>query len=170
VQWRQHKLDYPPRVIICVGAVVLRRQKVLLVRQTYGALKGVWSIPWGYPHGDDPRGFADSPHVAALRETLEEGGVEAEIEGLLGVQTHERVDSGEPAVYLLFLCRHAGGEPRPDDQETDRAAYFSLADLDALDEPVDEFCEWLARRVLKCEHRLIAPEARNPYRPHQAFL
>ena len=162
--------DYPPRVIACVGAVVLRGQEVLLVRQTYGALKGMWSLPWGFLHGEDPRGFADPPQVAALRETLEEGGIEAEIEGLLGIQNHARRESGELCVYLLFLCRHTGGEPAPDGRETDRAAYFSLAQLDALDEPVDEFCEWLARRVLRGDYRLIAPELANPYRPHLAFL
>ncbi len=162
--------DFPPRVILCVGAVVLRGQKVLLVRQTYGALKGMWSLPWGFPHDEGERGFADPPQVAALRETLEEGGITAEIEGLLGIQNHVRQESGEPCVYLLFLCRHAGGEPTPDGQETDRAAYFSLAELDALDEPVDTFCEWLARRVLRGDFCLIPPQPVNPYRPHLAFL
>ena len=162
--------DFSPRIIACVGAVVLCGQKVLLVRQTYGGLKGMWSLPWGYLHDQDPRGFADAPHVAALRETLEEGGIEAEIEGLLGIQNHTRQDSGEPCVYFLFLCRHVGGEPTPDRQETDRAAYFSLAQLDTLGEPVDEFCEWLARRVLRGEYRLIPPEPANPYQPHLAFL
>ncbi len=163
-------LDFPPRVIICVGAVVLRGHEVLLVRQTYGALEGVWSLPWGFPHGEDPRGFADPPQVAALRETLEEGGITAEIEGLLGIQNHTRRESGEPCVYLLFLCRHVSGEPTPDGQETDRAAYLSLAEMDALDEPIDEFCEWLARRVLCGDFCLIPAEPANPYRPHTAFL
>ena len=162
--------DSPPRIIACVGAVVLRGQEVLLVRQTYGALKGMWSLPWGFLHGEDPRGFADPPQVAALRETLEEGGINAEIEGLLGIQSHTRRESGEPCVYFLFLCRHVGGEPAPDGRETDRAAYFSLAQLDALDEPVGEFCEWLARRVLRGDYRLIPPELANPYQPHLAFL
>jgi len=155
---------------MCVGAVVLRGQEVLLVRQTYGALKWTWSLLWGFPLGDDPRGFADPPQVAALRETLEEAGIAAEIEGLLGIQNHVPQESGEPCLYLLFLCRHVGGEPAPDGQETDRAACFSLAELDALNEPVDEFCEWLARRVLRGEFRLVAPEPANPYRPHLAFL
>ena len=170
VEGRSGVPDFSPRIIACVGAVVLCGQKVLLVRQTYGGLKGMWSLPWGYLHDQDPRGFADAPHVAALRETLEEGGIEAEIEGLLGIQNHTRQDSGEPCVYFLFLCRHVGGEPTPDRQETDRAAYFSLAQLDTLGEPVDEFCEWLARRVLRGEYRLIPPEPANPYQPHLAFL
>ena len=162
--------EYPPRVVICVGAVVLRGPEVLLVRQTYGDLKGTWSLPWGFPHGPDPRGYADPPHQAALREVLEESSVSAEVEGLLGIQNHARGESGEPCVYLLFLCRHVGGEPAPDGRETDRAAYFSLATLDALDEPVDEFCAWLARRVLQGDFCLVPYQVENPYQPHLAFL
>lgn len=162
--------DFPPRITICVGAVVLRGERVLFVRQTYGEhLTGVWTLPWGFAHGTAPDGQPDPPHVAALRETLEEGGVTAEIVGLLGVQNHVS-STGEPRVYLLFLCRHTGGEPAPDGHETDRAAYLSLGDLDALDEPVDPFCAWLARRVLRGEHHVIPPEACNPYRPHLAFF
>lgn len=165
-----HPASDPPRVIVCVGAVVLRGERCLFVRQTYGALKGMWSLPWGYPHGGHPRGFADPPEAAALRETLEESGITAEIEGLLGIQNDIRPDTGEPCVYLLFQCRHLGGEPTPDGRETDRAAFLSLNELDALGEPVDAFCDWLARRVLTGRAQLIAGEADNPYRPHLAFL
>ena len=94
----------------------------------------------------------------------------AEIEGLLGIQNDSRQNTGEPWLYILFLCRNISGEPTPDDEETDRAAYFSLEELDALDEPIDEFCEWLARRVLQGGHHIIPPEPLNPYRPHLAFL
>lgn len=156
--------DFPSRMIVCVGAVVLRNHKVLFVRQTYGErLKGRWTLPWGFSS-------PDSPEIAAIRETREEGGVAAEIEGLLGIQSHPSRRTGEPRLYLLFLCRHVSGEPTPDYQETDKAAYFSLEELDALDEPIDRFCEWLARRVLQGEHNIIPPEPTNPYRPHAAFL
>jgi ADP-ribose pyrophosphatase YjhB (NUDIX family) len=160
----------PPRLTLCVGAVVLRGETALFVRQTYGeTLAGVWTLPWGFVQGTLPDGQPDPPHLAALRETLEEGGIKAEIVGLLGIQQHTS-PAGEPRVYLLFLCRHAGGDPSPDQHETDRAAYFSLDDLDALAGPVDEFCLLLARRVLRGEHHVIPPEALNPYRPHLAFL
>jgi len=101
--------DFPPKMIVCVGTVVLREHKVLFVRQTYGrSLKGRWTLPWGFAHGKDSVGSPDPPEVAALRETREEGGVIAEIEGLLGVQNHPS-RNGEPRLYLLFLCRHVSG-------------------------------------------------------------
>ncbi len=162
--------EFPPRLTLCVGAVVQRGDRVLFVRQTYGEnLTGVWTLPWGFVQGVLPDGQPDPPHVAALREALEEGGITAAVEGLLGIQNHVSRD-GEPRVYLLFLCRHVSGTPTPDGVETDRAAYVSLAELDALDEPVDGFCLWLARRVLRGEHHLIPPEAANPYAPHLAFF
>jgi ADP-ribose pyrophosphatase YjhB (NUDIX family) len=117
-------------------------------------------------HGDDA---VDPPEAAALRETREEGGVIAQVEGLLGIQNHTS-QTGEPRVYFLFLCRHVSGEPMPDGHETDKAVYFSLKELDALEEPIDAFCAWLARRVLRGEHHVIPPEPLNPYRPHLAFL
>ena len=45
-----------------------------------------------------------------------------------------------------------------------------LRGQEVLDEPVDKFCDWLARRVLCGEYRLIPPEPANPYQPHLAFL
>ena len=46
--------DFRPKMIVCVGTVVLRDQKVLFVQQTYGhSLKGKWTLPWGFVHGKD---------------------------------------------------------------------------------------------------------------------
>lgn len=167
----QNSPDFPSKMIVCVGAVVLRDQRVLFVRQTYGErLKGRWTLPWGFAHRKDPTGPPEPPEAAAIRETREEGGVTAEVEGLLGIQSHPSRKTGEPRLCLLFLCRHVSGEPTPDDEETDKATYLSLEELDALGEPIDEFCEWLARRVLQGEHHIIPPEPMNPYCPHLAFL
>jgi 8-oxo-dGTP diphosphatase len=149
-------------MVVCVGAVVLNEGRALFVRQAKGhALAGQWSIPWGVV---DP---GESPESAALRETEEESGIVAEIEGLLGFQNLSRVGW----IGLVFLCRHVGGLPRSDGGiETDQAAYFSPAEIDALDEPFEVWCEWLVRRVLRGEYRLVPPELNNPYQPRLAFV
>lgn len=106
--------DNPPKFVICVGAVVLRDDAVLFVRQTYGeGLTGVWTLPWGFVHGIGPGGQPDPPHVAALRETLEEGGVTAEIEGLLGIQNHGDHPTYGPRVYLLSCAGTRRVSQRP---------------------------------------------------------
>jgi 8-oxo-dGTP diphosphatase len=163
--------EFQPKMMVCVGSVVLRANEVLFVRQTYGeTLKGRWTLPWGLVQGEDADTCYDPPHVAALRETREEAGIVAEIDGLLGLQNHGRSKQGHPRLYILFLCHHVSGEPTPDGRETDRAAYFSLEELNGLREHVDGFCYWLATRILKGQYTIVPPEPENPYAPHVAFL
>jgi ADP-ribose pyrophosphatase YjhB (NUDIX family) len=152
----------PPKLVVCVGAVVLQGNRALFVRQAKGhSLEGQWSIPWGFVDPDE------SPDSAALRETLEEAGVEAEVEGLLGFQKLHQ----EGWIAVAFLCRHVRGVPKPDGGiETDKASYFSLEEMKGFDEPFEPWCEWLVRRVLGGEHRLIPPEPTNPYQPLIAYF
>ncbi len=161
--------DFPPKITLCVGAVVLREGKVLFVRQAYGALRGKWSLPWGFVNGTSADGSFDPPDASALRETMEEAGVTAEIDGLLGIQNHSSPE-GDPRLYLLFLCHHIGGEASPDNDETDEAAYFSLQEIEEFDEEFDGFCKWMARRVLCGDYHLTPPTPSNPYYPHLAFF
>ena len=159
---------FPPRITLCVGTVVLRENKVLFVRQAYGGLKGKWSLPWGFVDGRKPDGSLESPDMAAIRETQEEAGVVARVDGLLGIQNHG--NEGEPRLYIIFLCHHISGEPKPDNHETDQAAFFSLNEMDNFNEPFDEFCEWIARRVLNGQHSVIPQQPVNPYHPYLAFF
>jgi len=153
--------EWPPRNVICVGTVVLKDDRVLLVRQAEGtSLAGSWSIPWGILE----RG--EWPEVAALRETREEGGITARIEGLLGIQNL----SWQLAIGIVFLCRHDSGNPIPDGKETDRAGYFSLAEVEALGEQILPWCRWLAVRILTGKYHIIPGPQENPYEPNQAFL
>lgn len=162
--------EFPPRVTICIGSVVLRNNKALFVRQTYGKLNGKWSIPWGFAYTPGPSGEADPPHIAALRETREEANIEAEIDGLLGIQNHVDPEADSLRLYILFLCHHISGVPAPDHYETDRANYFSLEELKAVEEDVDEFCYWLAMNVMRGDYTIVPPNMENPYKPHMAFL
>ncbi len=162
--------EFPPRIVVCVGAIVLNDDKALFVRQTYGELAGKWSIPWGYAYTPGASGQVDPPHLAALRETKEEAGIDAEIDGLLGIQNHQDPETGAQRLYILFLCHHVRGEPTPDHIETDQAVYFSLEELKAVEEDVDEFCHWLAISVLQGDYMIVPPQKENPYKPHLAFL
>ena len=144
----QDASGWPPRNVLMSGAVTLRGDRALFVSQTYGSLRGQWGIPWGVVEA------GESPAVAALRETREEGGIVARIEGLIGLECF----SWESAVGLVFLCRHVSGEPMPDGQETDRAVYFSVVEMDKADQPFAPWSERLVRRVLRGEHHLIPVE------------
>lgn len=154
--------DFPPRHIICVGAVVTKDNQVLLVRQAKGhPLEGQWSIPWGFVDK------GEFPDVAACRETLEESNVEAEIQGLLGIQ--ELHNQGW--IAIVFLCVHKHGVPVADrDGETDRARYFSLEEITNFKEPIEPWCKWIIIRVLEGNHSIIPLEMENPYDPLKSYL
>ncbi len=159
-----------PKMVVCVGSVVLQQERALFVRQTYGAYKGRWTIPWGFVCAED--GMPQPPDVAALREVKEEAGVTAVITGLLGIQ-NDVVRTGsrdEPWLYVLFQCRHQNGIPTPDGQETDAAVYLSLAEMDSFAEEIEPFSNWLTRRVLRGENSIIRQSNETMFPPHTAYL
>jgi ADP-ribose pyrophosphatase YjhB (NUDIX family) len=105
-----HHSDSPSGSTLCVGAVVLRGDKALFVRQTYGKLKGTWSLPWGFVDGMRADGCPEPPDEAAIRETQEEAGVAARVEGLLGIQ-HHGTEEGKLGLYICVTMSAASRRP-----------------------------------------------------------
>ena len=108
-----------------VTAVVLDDAgRVLLGRR---ADNGRWALITGII---DP---GEQPADAAVRECLEETGVEVVPERLTGVTVSDLIThgNGDQAQYLelTFLCRAVGGEARVNDDESLEVAWF---DRDAL--------------------------------------
>ena len=107
--------------------------------------------------------------AAAIRETLEEGGVDAKVEGLIGVQELPEPQTG--GVAIVYLCRHLAGTPEAKSRETDAAEYFALPDLDALGEPIEPWSGWLVRRVFAGEVKIIHSTATtNPLQRRGSFV
>ncbi len=149
--------------VICVGAVVRRADEVLLVRQSAGhSLEGQWTIPWGQ------LGQGESPSAAALRETEEEGGIVAEVEGLLGVQ--ELPEPWLGMIGIVFLCRHTEGEPTPDNRETDAAKYFNREALEEFTGTLEPLSYWLVKRVFDDEHVTVTSDDSNPFCPSLGYF
>ncbi|MDN5797822.1 MAG: NUDIX domain-containing protein [Intrasporangium sp.] len=109
-------------------AVVLRqvgdRTEVLLLRRSD---TGEWTPVTGIV---DP---GEEPHVAAVREVLEETCVVAEVERLVWVSAGEVIEhvNGDRGQYLdhTYRCGWVSGEPRPGDDEATETAWFALSEL-----------------------------------------
>jgi 8-oxo-dGTP diphosphatase len=109
---------------VCVGAVVVDEDDLLLIRRGRGAAQGTWSVPGGRVEPGEL--LAE----AVVRELLEETGLEGVCEDLVGWA--ERIDAEHHYVILDFrvtLLERA--EPTPGDDAAE-ARWVPLADVAEL--------------------------------------
>ncbi len=97
-----------------VGGIVLRDNKVLLVRHTYGAYRGQLLIPGGHIKQ------GEMPEAATAREIFEETGVVAEAESILCVRFLP------DAWFVAFMMRYISGEPVSDGFENSEAVFLDV--------------------------------------------
>ena len=89
----------------------------------------------------------------------EEAGVTAEVKGILGVRNRYDPDVGN-SMYIVLLLAPVHGEPTPDQHEVDRAGYFSLEEIQAL-EQVPPINLEIAQRALAPDQKLLLPKTVN---------
>jgi ADP-ribose pyrophosphatase YjhB (NUDIX family) len=135
---------------IGVGGAVLHHGKLLMVRRASRHGRGNWQLPGGFIEPDE------TIEQAVVREVLEEAGVTAEVEGVLGLRNRYDPDSGN-GVYIVLLLSAVSGEPKPDGNEVDHAGYFSLEQIQDLS-PLPPVNWEIAQRVLSPDRRLLYPK------------
>ena len=110
---------------LSASCVVIRDDKVLLVKHTYGAAKGKYLIPGGFSEN------GELPQKTAEREVLEETGVSVKAKELLAVRFTEQ------EVWCIFRAEYVEGEPVSDKGENEEALFMPVQDMFASDEVVD---------------------------------
>jgi len=102
------KREYPEHPLVGVGAIIIERARVLLVKRAHPPIQGQWSIPGGVLE------VGERVREAAVREAREETGLIVEPGELLGVYDRilRDVEHRVQYHYVLvdFLCRLVGGE------------------------------------------------------------
>jgi 8-oxo-dGTP diphosphatase len=84
--------------ICAVGAIVLEKGEVLLVRRNHAPALGQWSLPGGRVE------WGETLREAIAREVREETGIDIEVEGLAGIA--ERIlpdDEGKTEYHYVIL-------------------------------------------------------------------
>ncbi len=110
------------------GMVIDEVGRVLLVRRAIEPFRGSWALPAGYQEADE------EPASTAVREVLEESGIEVEVVALIDLLfvAHPSVShpAAKPANLAVYLCRPKGGSLRRG-SDTLEAAWFDPSDLPA---------------------------------------
>jgi len=111
--------------VVGVGAVIIKEDKVLLVKRARMPYAGLWCIPGGKVH------FGESLQKAAEREILEETSLV--IKAGDPIYVFEAIETGLPALahhYVVVDLRadYVSGEPVARDDALE-VAWFSRADI-----------------------------------------
>lgn len=98
----------PPKTILVSGPVIIRNNRVLLVKEQ----KDTGPTPWFFPGGKVER-FDEPLEEACKRETREEVGIEIDIIRPLRTLLIQRPEDPEKLVILLHYLALPIGEPNP---------------------------------------------------------
>jgi len=142
---------------IGVGALVVKEDKVLLVRRAQEPGKGYWTNPGGYIEQLEPI------EETIVREVAEECGVEAKVKGVVALRDQPR---GIHNVYIAFEMDYVGGEPRPDEVEVDAAGFYGLDEMREMN--VAPFTKWLVDVALNGSNDGLAID-RKPVVPLEGY-
>jgi 8-oxo-dGTP diphosphatase len=123
------KREYPERPLVGVGAVIVEKNRVLLIRRGTAPLLGEWSLPGGVLE------CGETLREAVVREAREETGLVVETGEMLGV--YERLirdDEGRVRYHYVlidFLCRPVAGDLSAGSDAAD-VRWFTRDELPAL--------------------------------------
>jgi len=119
-----------------VTGVVIKDNKVLLARHTYGSGKGLYIVPGGYVE------FGEMPQDAVKREIFEETKIVAEPKNIIGIRFNDK------DWYVAFSAEYVSGEASSDGDENDAVVWMDIEE--ALNrEDVPGLTETLIQCALK---------------------
>ena len=120
---------YPKRPLVGVGALIFRRDRILMAQRGKEPLKGWWSLPGGALE------LGELLEAAVCREVLEETGLQVEPVKLFEVfERIMRDASGAPEYHYVlidYVCRVIGGKLFPGD-DVSAVEWVKRRDLPSL--------------------------------------
>lgn len=127
---------------LSASCIVMKEDKVLLVKHTYGAAAGKYLIPGGFSEVNE------MPQATAEREVLEETGVTVKVKDLAAVRfTCEEV-------WIIFTAAYVRGEPVSDRCENEDALFMPIDELLASENVVAATKE-LVKSVLDAKKSVL---------------
>ncbi|GED32842.1 NUDIX domain-containing protein [Brevibacillus centrosporus] len=102
--------------------IVIRGEEALVVKKDYSGLKGQWSFPAGFVQE------GETVDEAAVREVLEETGVEAVVRQVAGIRSGV-IKGSISDNMVVFWMDYVSGEPRPQEGEIAETCFTPIREL-----------------------------------------
>ena len=128
-----------------VTAVVIKENKVLLARHTYGGGKGMLIVPGGYVNS------GETPQQALIREYMEETRIEIKPTNLIGIRFNMH------DWYIAFRAEYVSGEATSDNDENSEVLWMDIETALSRDD-VPELTKILIQSAISKEDGLIYKE------------
>jgi 8-oxo-dGTP diphosphatase len=131
------KREYPDCPLVGVGVIIIEQDRVLLIKRGHPPLLDQWSIPGGVLE------VGETLREAAIREALEETGLEVQTADLLGVYDRVLRDADQRTLYhyvlIDFLCHRVAGEAQSsgDAQDVGWFTYDEAVRLQLAEDTLD---------------------------------
>ena len=125
-----------------VTGVVIKEDKVLLARHTYGGGKGMLIIPGGYVN------FGETPQDALVREYMEETQIEVKPMDIIGVRFNMH------DWYIAFRAEYVSGEASSDYDENSEVLWIDVNEALSRDD-VPELTKILIKSAIAKDCGLI---------------
>ncbi len=103
---------------VIVNVVVKQDNKVLMVQENFGDVKGMWNFPAG--HLDE----GEDIFAGAIREAKEETGYDVELTGF--VQLQNTLFDNRHIIHVVFTANIIGGEINFDKNEIMNAKFVDI--------------------------------------------
>jgi 8-oxo-dGTP diphosphatase len=148
---------YPERPLVGVGGIVIRGERVLLVKRGREPAYGKWSLPGGLVE------LGESLREAVRREVGEEVGLEVEVRDLLVALDRVILDQHGKIEYhyilMDFLCNSPEGDPSPSSDVTD-CAFVPLNALSSyvLTKGTEEVIRRAFMKIRGIDHPVYDPD------------
>jgi ADP-ribose pyrophosphatase YjhB (NUDIX family) len=104
------------------NAILIKDNKVLMVKANRGLAKDMWILPGGFIS------YGEHPIASLKREVKEETGFDIEVKEFIDADTEIFEGSELYMMILTYLCEVAGGSLKPDPDEIGEAKYFDIED------------------------------------------
>jgi 8-oxo-dGTP diphosphatase len=110
---------------LTVDGVIIKDNKVLLIKRRNEPYKDKWAIPGGFVE------YGEKTEDAVIREIKEETGLEAKIDGLIGVYSDPDRDPRKHVVSIAYLLTDIKGKEKGGD-DAKEAKWWYIKELPDL--------------------------------------